>query len=216
MKADETEHIAETASNESGLTDRPKADPRSMAVNYCQLQLAPWGRTKPRLQNGVIWYPANAPEVSVVWWVGHEVGHRLLDDAGARLDGARLERAASRIGGAITLPRRAYLRDFMVTGWNLDALMDLWPLASRWVHARRIVDLYRDGAIASRWRRGKVERVSTDGITVPEKPCRTERELARHAMAGNVAACRDRLRAWPDGNGGAIVLCSAEDLALAG
>lgn len=216
MRADETEHIAETASNESGLTDRPRADPRTMAVSYCGLRLAPWVKARPKLVDGVIWYPANAAEASIAWYCGHEVGHDLLDYAGVRLRGARLERAASRIGVAVTLPRRAYLRDVAAEGWNLDALTTLWPLASRWVHARRIVDLYRDGAIASRWRRGKIERVVTDGIEVPDKPCRTELELAQHAMAGNVAMCRDRLRAWPDGNGGAIVLCATEDLARAG
>jgi hypothetical protein len=191
----EIEGLARTTSAESGLDDRPRCDPRTLAVNYCGLTLAPWGRTRARLAGGVIWYPAAATEDAQAYLVAHEVGHDLIEYAGMRMDREAEEIAASRIGCALLLPHRAYLRDVRANGWDVPALQALWPLASAWIHARRIAELC-EGAVASRWRRGRLL-----SRTQPGRASVAERELAH---AGT--ATHDRARALPDGTGCTIVV----------
>lgn len=142
------------ACDESGLDDRPRCDPRVMAASYLGLRLAPWPGAHPRLVRGVLWYPSDTTEDAQAYFVAHEVGHALLGSEHG-LDGDALERAASRVGSGILLPRRAYMRDLSAVGWDLDALAALWPLASRWVHARRITELV-EGTTAIRYLRGSV------------------------------------------------------------
>lgn len=136
------ETIAARATTESGLDDRPRCDPRVMAAGYLGLALLPWPRTPPRLVGGVIWYPSDAPPQAQAYVVAHECGHEL-----ARLDapevprGAFLEALCSRIGRALLLPRRAFLRDVTVTGGDLYHLAALWPLCAPEVIAARVSEL---------------------------------------------------------------------------
>lgn len=71
MDAEEAEEVARQALDESGLDDRPRCDPRTLAVSYLGLVLCPWQRVRPRLVGGVIWYPAVAPETAQAYYVAH-------------------------------------------------------------------------------------------------------------------------------------------------
>jgi hypothetical protein len=215
----EAEYLAGVASSESGLDGRG-CDPRTLAVSYCGLTLAPWPRARPRLSAGVIHYPSNASEDAQAFYVAHEIGHDLIAAAGVDLAGDALERACSRIAAALILPRRAYGRDVAKCGWDVCALRKLWPLASPWIHARRLAEI--DGAaIASRWRsRRKVERVACDDVAISAAPTATERALARSAFHGNASpdsccvawhSAGDRARSWQV-DGAAIVLCGIDAL----
>lgn len=209
VTGDEAEYLASVASSESGLDERG-CDPRVMAVNYCRLVLAPWPRAAPRLSGGVLHYPSNVPEDAQAFFVAHEVGHDLIEYAGVRLEGPELERACSRIAAALLLPRRAYARDVAALGWDVRALRKLWPLASPWIHARRIAEIDRS-AVASRWRpRRRVERTPCCCNVIPEQPTARERALASSALAGRVTI-EDRAQSWPH-DGAAIVICGLDRL----
>lgn len=156
---DEAEEVARQASVESGLDDRPRCDPRTLAISYLGLTLIPWPRVRARLDGGVLWYPAEVDEQAQAYLVAHECGHDLV--RGERLEGQHLERVCSRIGCALILPRRAFLRDLRMHGPDLDALAALWPLASRWVIARRVAEVacYH----AHRDRRGRISLSPLNG-----------------------------------------------------
>lgn len=143
MDEDDCEALAQRVIDESGLDDRPNADPRILAVGWAGLELAPDPPPcKPHLADGVIHYPAGAPLSAVGYFVAHELGHDILRWAGERhLDRAHEERCASRIASALLLPRRAFLRDLEALAWDLDALRTLWPLTSVWILARRTHEL---------------------------------------------------------------------------
>ncbi len=160
MTEDEAEEVARQASEESGLDDRPRCDPRVLAAGYLGLELLPWPRTPPRLVDGVIWYPSEAREDAIAYYVAHECGHELV--RGERLEGDLLERVCSRIGVALLLPRRAFLRDLHACGPDVHALRALWPLASAWVIARRIAELGSYRAERDRWGRVRVLPISDE------------------------------------------------------
>lgn len=209
MTPEDAERLAREHSIAARLDDRPRCDPRTMAVAYCGLQLAPWPGAIPRLVNGVIWYPSDCPVTAQVYYVGHETGHNIVEHEGLRLDPRIEELVASRIGVAITLPGVAYARDVEAFGWDLPLLARLWPLASAWVHARRIVELSQSELVLSRWTtRGCSTRLAPDGFVGTTA---IERSLARMALHGDSANAGPRLRAWPD-DGSAIVLCGADEL----
>lgn len=136
MSEDEAEEVARQATVESGLDDRPRCDPRTFAVSYLGLRLAPLPGMRPRLDGGIVWYPSDAPDDAIAYYVAHECGHELV--RGARLRGDTLERVCSRIGCALLLPRRAFVRDARDTRGSVDALRALWPLASREIIRRRL------------------------------------------------------------------------------
>jgi hypothetical protein len=138
---DDCEQLALEAHRESGLDDRPFADPCVMAVSWAGLRLRPEPHGRPHIADGVIVYPASASPPAVAYFVAHELGHDLLRWAGAKLDAGAEERAASRIGSALMLPRRGFLRDLHATGGDLGALRLLWPLATPWVLARRATEV---------------------------------------------------------------------------
>lgn len=209
MTGEDAERLAHEHSIAARLDDRPLCDPRRMAVSYCTLRLAPWPDAVPRLVAGVIWYPSNCGLAAQVYYIAHEIGHDLIQHEDLRLDEDAEERVASRIGVAITLPGRAYMRDVNAFGWDLDTLERAWPLASRWVHARRIAELSSTGVVLSRWTaRGCTTRVAPDDHT---DVTTIERSLARMALQGSCANAGPRLQAWPY-DGGAIVICGADEL----
>lgn len=211
LSDDECEEIARRASRESTLDERDRVDPRLLAVGYLRLRLRPRRGAHARLQRDVIVYDPDEPPDARSYRIAHECGHWLLRDEGWTLDRATEERAASRIAAALLLPRRAYLRDLGRTGWDLDALHELWPLASRWIHARRITEV-AEGAVASRWtRRTCRDRVVTTDTVAPVGVTPIEKSLASAALAGRVAQAGPRLRSWPEA-AGAIVLCSVDAL----
>lgn len=136
VSEDEAEEVARQATVESGLDDRPRCDPRTLAVSYLGLRLAPLPGMRPRLESGIVWYPSDAPPDAIAYYVAHECGHELVRTE--RLRGDVLERVCSRIGCALLLPRRAFVRDVRATRGDVDALRALWPLASREVIRRRL------------------------------------------------------------------------------
>lgn len=135
----EAEEVARQATIESGLDDRPRCDPRVLAASYLGLALVPWPRRFASLVRGVVWYPAAASDDAQAYLVAHECGHELV--RGERLEGAHLERVCSRIGCALILPRRAFLRDARAVNGDTRALRSLWPLASDVVIERRLAEL---------------------------------------------------------------------------
>lgn len=210
---DECEEIARRASAESTLDDRPKANPRLLAAGYLRLRLRPRIGAHAHLRRDVIIFDPTEPPDALAYLIAHECGHWLLHDEGwVNLERSTEERAASRIAAALLLPRRAYLRDLRRVGWNIADLHRLWPLASPWIHARRIAELASDGAIASRWTaRTCRDRIVTSGVVAPVGVTPIERQLAAAAVHGESLELGSRLRAWPHASG-SIVLCSVEEL----
>jgi hypothetical protein len=199
------EDLAWAASEESGLTDRPDADPRVLAVCYLGLRLCPRPRAEARLVGSRIIYPAEADEQGACYFVSHEVGHEIA--IAAECPAAAEERVASRIGVAIMLPRPAYRRDLAAVGWDLAALCRLWPLASPWIHARRIAEVAAGATVASRWTSsGCVDRVTSGRRGSVSDASGVEMELAWHALRGERIERGERARAWPIDDG-AIVVC---------
>lgn len=137
MDLGEIEGIAQAALDESGLGDRPHADPCILAVAWGGLRLRPVAGAKPHLDGDVIVYPARANDQARAYFVGHELGHAMLSWAGVRLSRDDEERAASRIACAIILPRRPLLRD-AAAGIDLAAA---WPLATAKMLRRRLVEV---------------------------------------------------------------------------
>ncbi len=83
----------------------------------------------------MIWYPSGAKETAQAYFVAHELGHVLLS---GEPEGEHLERACSRIGVALMLPRPAFVRDVEE---RID-LREAWPLATRMVLKRRRAEVY--------------------------------------------------------------------------
>lgn len=137
----EAEAIAAQASSESGLDDRPHADPLVLAAAYLQLRLMPRRGRCSRLLDGVIVYPAHADEQARAYFVAHECGHFLVRDVGLRVAEHEEEMLASRIGCALILPRRAFLRDARRCDEDVDQLRALWPLATAKIIRRRLAEL---------------------------------------------------------------------------
>jgi hypothetical protein len=134
---EECEGIAQAALDESGLGDRPYADPRILAVAWGRLRLRPVHGARPHLDGDVIVYPASAPERAQAYYIGHELGHAMVRWAGLRLDRDAEERAASYIACAILLPRRPLLRDALA---QID-LAAAWPLATPRILRRRLIEV---------------------------------------------------------------------------
>lgn len=218
ITADDCEEIARRASDESTLNTRERVSPRLLAAGYLRLRLSPRVGASAHLdiaRGRIVYDPTDAPEAQA-YMIAHEAAHWLLRDEGWVLPRDLEERAASRIGVALMLPRRAYLESLRSTGWDLVALRRLWPLASMWILARRIVELTHDGAIASRWTARKLEeRVVSETIENAGRVTPIESALSRAARAGVVGHAGDRLRAWPEEPSGAIVLCGADELRAA-
>jgi hypothetical protein len=212
MTEDDAEALAWSACSESGLDDRPNCDPLVFAVGALDLILVPMARVEAHIVGRRLYYRSDDTAEGIAYCVSHECGHVLALDAWPHLDAETEELVASRIGVGLLLPRPRYRRDLHAHGWSLDVLRELWPLASPWIHARRIAEVTSDGAVASRWtRRGCVSRVVTPGVVAPETATVVERTLARAALNGEAVDAGPRLRAWPV-EGGAIVLCGVEEM----
>lgn len=141
MDADEAEEIARRHSERSGLDDRPRALPHVFAVGYLRLSLAPVARAKPHLNGTIIIYPSGASPQTEAYMIAHESAHHLLMLLGYRLDRDTEEHAASRIGCALMLPRKPFIRDALATCNDVDRLAELWPLATPRICERRLIEL---------------------------------------------------------------------------
>ena len=135
---DLAESIATEASEDSGLDDRPHADPAVLAVAYLGLRLVPSRTVGPCLIEDRIYYPRHACETAGAWDLAHETGHFLARQARARLTPDEEELVASRIGCALLLPRRAFLRDVTATRADPCKLVELWPLVTLTIVRRRL------------------------------------------------------------------------------
>ena len=135
------EAIAAEASEDSGRDDRPNADPSVLAVCYLGLRLVPSRRRSACLIEDRVYYPARASDRDVAYFVAHECGHWLARDAKSLLTEDEEEIVASRIGVALMLPRRAFLRDVRNGARVTADLVALWPLATPRIVRRRLVEL---------------------------------------------------------------------------
>lgn len=140
---DEAEAIAAEASAESGLDDRPHCDPLVLAVCYLGLRLVPRRGRGSRLVEDRILYPASASEHDAAYFVAHECGHALVRLARLRLSHELEERAASRVGCALLLPRRSFARDVRATAGDVRSLAALWCLATPTIIRRRMAEVSR-------------------------------------------------------------------------
>lgn len=66
---EEAEALAREASEESGLDDRPNADPLVLAVCYLGLRLVPHRGRGARLEPDAIFYPARASDRDAAYLV---------------------------------------------------------------------------------------------------------------------------------------------------
>lgn len=180
MNAHDAEVVALNVSRASGLDDRPRCDPRVLALCHLGLRLIPHRREVTALVGDRIFYRSGQPDDATAYAVAHECGHLLAREWGCS---AELEEAAaSRIGTAIMLPRAPYLRDLAMVGWDIPALCELWPLASPWIHARRIVEVTGD-AVVTRWTsRSQRTAVFPEGYVPPDHPPQFSRDAARRAF----------------------------------
>lgn len=144
---DDCEALALGVIRETGLDDRPHADPRIIAVAWAGLELRPEPFARPHIADGVIVVPAGISDVAEAYFVGHELGHEILRWSGYRLGREDEERAASRVASALLLPARSFRRDLRA-GCDIAQLRQLWPLASPWTIARRIVELHPSRSVA--------------------------------------------------------------------
>lgn len=140
MEADELEKLAFRVSLRSGRADRPRCDPRAIAVQYLGLRLCPWPGARSRLDGAIVWYDSRGSEQAQAYFVAHEIGHYLLSGEPA---GPELERACSRIGAALILPGPSFLRDVLELR-ALRAVVDCWPLSTRRMARMRISELSDD------------------------------------------------------------------------
>jgi hypothetical protein len=112
--------------------------------------------------------------------IAHELGHWALARAGE----PDSELAARYLAGALMLPRRAFDRDLVTTGWSLEELQLRHPHASAEMIARRVTTM-RD-AVASIWDQGRCSaRVASpwlDELAVGARPSRLERQLVERAL----------------------------------
>ena len=192
---EDAEDLAAHASAESGLDDRPHADPAVMAVCYCKLRLVPHRRRDARLVEDRLYFPRGAPPQERAFLQAHEVFHDLVRDERARaprlwrISAAEEETVASRGGCALLLPSRAFLRDVRVEGVDLERLGALWTLASPWVLARRVAELR--GAFAVRRRRGR--GIDTAGAGDPRQLRLALDEAEEHGVAKGPGVCAVRI-----------------------
>lgn len=186
---DDAEDLAAEASAESGLDDRPAADPCVLAVSYCGLRLVPSAGSGARLVEGRVYYPRAATDRERAFYVGHETMHDLIRWARWKVSPGDEEIAASRGACALILPRRAFLRDVRTEGVDLVTLGNLWPLASAWVLARRVAELR--GALAVRRRKGR--GVETAGAGDARQLSLALDEAEEHGVARAPGLCAVRV-----------------------
>lgn len=180
MDAHDAEALASDVSRTSGLDDRPRCDSRVLALCHLGLRLIPHRQEVTALVGDRIYYRSGQSEDAQAFLVAHECGHFLAREWGCPPE--LEEAAASRIGTALMLPRIPYLRDLLIVGWDLPALCKLWPLASPWIHARRIVEVTND-AVCSRWTsRAQRTAVFPEGFTPPVHPPPAARDAAHRAF----------------------------------
>lgn len=120
----------------------------------CAFSLALWcGVTlRPRMgseghfcpDSNTISYPVRARNVRQHGAILHELGHWALLRAN---EDHRNEWAARYLGGALALPREAFLRDIYACDWDIFALQELHPNAS----AQKIAIRMTQVAPASSW-----------------------------------------------------------------
>lgn len=134
VEESELERIAWKTSVRYGFTDRPKCDPAEIARALGLAVVFVHG-IPPHIDGQRVIVPATVSLQARAYFIGHEIGHFLLR---GEERGEGTERACSRIGVALILPAAPFARDISE---NWHALGELWPLASRTVLRRRVVEV---------------------------------------------------------------------------
>jgi hypothetical protein len=120
-----------------GFIDRPDCDPRAIA-KALGLKVVE-ARLPAHSFGDVIVIPGHVSEQAKAYFTAHEIGHFLLN---GEAPCEELERACSRIGTALMLPRESFARDLQCASWA--ALGVMWPLATRTVLRRRAAEIQDD------------------------------------------------------------------------
>jgi len=210
--ATDWEGVALSLLRETGLDDPPQ-DAFALA-HACGLQLVAGGRQHGCLgADGRLHYPGSVRRTRQHGVISHELGHWALRWAG-EADG---EVAASYVGGALMLPRRAFDRDLATTGWDLEQLRAKHINCSAEMIARRLVQL-RD-AVASIFDGGRLRlRVASPWLGDRYKRVSAwERELVDECMQTGERQGDGLTSAWPvfDGDHRRVVLLAeTEQLSL--
>lgn len=144
MDAKELERVAWGVSARHGFIDRPNCNPRDIA-DALGLRVVE-ARLPPHSHGRTIVIPGHASEQAKAYFTAHEIGHLLLEGED-RCEG--LERACSRIGAALMLPREPFARDLQCASWA--ALGEMWPLATRTVLRRRAAEVTQDDETRGRY-----------------------------------------------------------------
>lgn len=133
----------------------PPVDAYQLAAR-CGVELRPVGgaRATLDLDRLVLRYPHRVRPARLHMAICHELGHWLLYRDG--LD-HHDEAAADYLGGALLLPREAFVRDLAATGWDLDQLRQRHPHASAQAIVVRMTQV--SPATASVWDAGRLHRV---------------------------------------------------------
>jgi hypothetical protein len=123
-------------------------------ATLCGCEVVPWRKAEARLDGNRIWYPQKARHTRQHGSVCHELAHWALRDAGMDWQD---EEAAKYLGGALLLPRAAFLRDLEGTGWDLFGAMASHPNASAEAVAVRMCQV-SPATTAAVWDSGKLHR----------------------------------------------------------
>lgn len=130
--------------------------------------------------------------------IAHEIGHRLLQQAGLETPSSRDERGANYMGAALLLPKHEFEIDLRRRGWDLIWLHAKHRHASFEALARRIVALREARAVI--FDRPLRDRRPASWYAVPydHAPSDEERIAADEALAcGAPVEIRAGLTAWP-------------------
>lgn len=203
---------AEQLRAEIGLDDQ-HVHPR-IIVGKCELELVPTRpRTGPCYTGTRVYYdPTTGPERQA-GTMSHELGHV----ANQRYGEEDSERAASYVGAAILVPRRALDRALKKKGWNLDELRRDFEHASAELLARRIADL-REAVVTITDGRRILARVASPWLPSPRPGLtRDEQAVLRRAVETRRRVDEGWISATPVYEAGyqrVIVIADREQLAL--
>lgn len=147
---------------------------------WCGVTLRPWMKSKGHFcaETNTISYPVKSRRVRQHGAILHELGHWALLRAG---EDHINEWAARYLGGALALPREAFLRDIYDCDWDLFALQERHPNASAQKLAIRMTQVapasswvWDDGEVTGRYGLEADDDVSAfiDRVVRGEEPLR--------------------------------------------
>lgn len=162
-------------------------DPR-VVVMACGLRLLASTRAPACLVGSTIVYDPRVRPSRQAGTIAHELGHFAL----RRVGEADPERAATRVGAALSVPRRPLDARLRAYGWELPAVCEGFAHASHELVARRILELREGGLVI---RDGRRERLVVSAW-LPEGAEEELRAAARQAAETGLPTRAGEARAW--------------------